>query len=103
MNRAAEKRHQAQRAAAYQFAANALPAIESVKAAGATSFDAIATALSARGSGMHAEAPCKYETRRRTKLKTAGADAVRTGKRRASARKAVETRRRNRLLPDQPN
>jgi predicted restriction endonuclease len=36
------------------------------------------------------------------RMKTAGADAARTRKRKASARKAVETRRRNRLPSDQP-
>jgi hypothetical protein len=59
MPEAAKKRREAQRASADQFAANVLPVIESVKAAGATSFDAIAAALSARGSGRYAEAASK--------------------------------------------
>jgi len=49
MSQAAEKGREAQRAAADQFAANAPPVIKGVKAAGATSFDAIAMALNARG------------------------------------------------------
>ena len=49
MRQAAKKGREAQRAAADQFAANALPIIESIKATGATSFDAIAKALNARG------------------------------------------------------
>ena len=49
MSQAAAKGRQAQRAAADQFAANALPVIESIRAAGATSFEAIAKALNARG------------------------------------------------------
>lgn len=49
MPEAAAKGRDVQRAAADQFAANALPVIEGVKAAGATSFDAIAKALNARG------------------------------------------------------
>lgn len=36
------------------------------------------------------------------RMKTAGVDAARTRKRRAAARKAVETRRRNRLTPAHP-
>jgi hypothetical protein len=46
---AAANGREAQRAAADQFAANALPVIESVRAAGTTSFDAIAKVLNARG------------------------------------------------------
>src|SRR5712691_10710051 len=49
MPEAAAKGRDAQRAAADQFAANALPVIESIKAAGVTSFGAIAKALNARG------------------------------------------------------
>jgi len=49
LSEAAGKGREAQRAAADQFAGNALPVIESVKAAGATSFAAIAKALNARG------------------------------------------------------
>jgi DNA invertase Pin-like site-specific DNA recombinase len=49
MPKAAAKGREAQRAAADQFAANVLPVIKSVKGAGATSFDAIAKALNARG------------------------------------------------------
>jgi hypothetical protein len=49
MPEAAANGRDAQCAAADQFAANALPMIESLKAAGATSFDAIAKALNARG------------------------------------------------------
>lgn len=49
MAEAAAKGRQAQRVAADQFAANVLPIIESIKAAGATTFDAIAKALNARG------------------------------------------------------
>jgi len=49
MSQAAAKGRQAPRAAADQFAANALPVIESIRAAGATSFEAIAKALNARG------------------------------------------------------
>jgi DNA invertase Pin-like site-specific DNA recombinase len=49
MPEAAARGRQAQRAAADQFAANVLPVIGSIKAAGATSFDAIAKALNARG------------------------------------------------------
>ncbi len=49
MPEAAARGREAQRAAADQFAANVLPVIEGIKAAGATSFDAIAKALNARG------------------------------------------------------
>src|SRR5229473_167991 len=49
MPEAAAKGREAQRAGADQFAANVLPVIESIKTAGATSFDAIAIALNARG------------------------------------------------------
>jgi DNA invertase Pin-like site-specific DNA recombinase len=49
INQAAAKGREAQRAAADQFAANVLPVIEGIKAAGATSFEAIAKALNARG------------------------------------------------------
>jgi hypothetical protein len=49
MPEAAAKGREAQRTAADQFAANVLPVIESIKAAGATSLDAIAKALNARG------------------------------------------------------
>jgi DNA invertase Pin-like site-specific DNA recombinase len=49
MPEAAAKGREAQRAAADQFAANVLPVIETIRAAGATSFDAIAKALNARG------------------------------------------------------
>src|SRR4051812_47446146 len=49
IDEAAEKGREAQRAAADQFAANLLPIIESVRATGATSYDAIARALNARG------------------------------------------------------
>lgn len=49
IDQAAAKGRDAQRAAADQFAANVLPIIESIKAAGATSLDAIAKALNARG------------------------------------------------------
>ena len=49
ITQAAEKGREAQRAAADQFAGNVLPVIETIKAAGATSFDAIAKALNARG------------------------------------------------------
>lgn len=49
ISEAAEKGREAQRATADQFAANLLPVIESIKAAGATTFDAIAKALNARG------------------------------------------------------
>lgn len=49
IDQAAAKGREEQRAAADRFAANVLPIIESIKAAGATSFDAIAKALNARG------------------------------------------------------
>src|SRR6266702_3338830 len=49
ITQAAEKGREAQRTAADQFAGNVLPVIESIKAAGATSFGAIAQALNARG------------------------------------------------------
>jgi DNA invertase Pin-like site-specific DNA recombinase len=49
MPQAAAKGREAQRAGADQFAANVLPIIESIKAAGATSLDVIAKALNARG------------------------------------------------------
>ncbi len=49
MPEAAAKGRESQRAAADHFAANVLPVIESIKAVGATSFDAIAKALNARG------------------------------------------------------
>ena len=49
MPEAAAKGREAQRAGADQFAANVLPVIESIKAAGATSLDALAKALNARG------------------------------------------------------
>jgi DNA invertase Pin-like site-specific DNA recombinase len=49
IDQAAAKGREAQRAAADQFAANVLPVIESITATGATSFDAIAKALNARG------------------------------------------------------
>jgi recombinase len=49
MPEAAAKGREAQRSGADRFAANVLPVIESIKAAGATSFDAIAQALNARG------------------------------------------------------
>jgi DNA invertase Pin-like site-specific DNA recombinase len=49
MPEAGAKGREAQRAAADQFAADVLPVIESIKAAGATSFGAIAKALNARG------------------------------------------------------
>lgn len=49
ISQAAEKGREAQSTAADQFAANLLPLIESIRAAGATSFDAIAKALNARG------------------------------------------------------
>jgi hypothetical protein len=52
MSQTAEKGREAQRAAAGQFAANVLPVIEGVKAAGATSFDA-----SPRRSMLAAYAP----------------------------------------------
>lgn len=45
---AAEMRRESQRTAADQFAANVLPVIENIKAAGATTFDGIARALNAR-------------------------------------------------------
>jgi DNA invertase Pin-like site-specific DNA recombinase len=49
MPEAAAKGRETQRSGADQFAANVLPIIEGIKAAGATSFDAIAKALNARG------------------------------------------------------
>jgi len=49
MPEAAAKGREAQRTGADQFAANVLPVIEGIKTAGATSFDAIAKALNARG------------------------------------------------------
>src|SRR5216684_2430026 len=49
ISQAAAKGREAQRAAADRFAANVLPVIEGIKAAGATSFDAIGQALNARG------------------------------------------------------
>src|SRR5205807_6361464 len=49
IGQAAANGREAQRSAADQFAANVQPVIESIKAVGVTSFDAIAKALNARG------------------------------------------------------
>jgi DNA invertase Pin-like site-specific DNA recombinase len=49
IDEAAEKGRKAQQVAADQFAANVLPVIESIRAAGARSFEAIAKALNTRG------------------------------------------------------
>jgi DNA invertase Pin-like site-specific DNA recombinase len=49
VSQVAEKGREAKRAVAGQLAANVLPIIENIKASGATSFEAIAKALNARG------------------------------------------------------